>query len=184
MGQSNTKSIYMYGKAAFGSVPVHFQQLHLDGDVLSYLQADEMFNAPVEALENFGFSKEIDYPTIPDHIYYEGYMHSKEKCQIISSMHPRNGRTIEKLPASLQLASFCEAFRRCNAVWCTEAQQLLLDEGTSPSVIMSTILRDGRHFAGLIFVLVSEYLLIQHHLCIFSLYTRSCSSVALWTRDW
>ena len=68
-----------------------------------------------------GFKRNVDHPTLPDHIYYEGYFHALPTSKPALSLNPRSGMDFEKPAAPLRLRAFVEAVRRLNDSWIREA---------------------------------------------------------------
>ena len=84
-------------------------------DLMDYLAEAPIFSCPEDALLSLGFLRCIDYPHLPDHIYYEGYFHASASDDPIPSLNPRNGRPFRKPPAPSRLRAFYVAFRAKNA---------------------------------------------------------------------
>jgi len=96
--------------------PWCFRPFELDQDVCDYLASSVHFLNPRERhLEGFGFTKCCDYPHLPDHSYYEGYMHGKPCEEPVPSLNPRTGMMVQKPAAPRPLRAFLCAFREANA---------------------------------------------------------------------
>lgn len=142
-----------YGRCFVGKVPVSFSKETMSEEVLQSLLQENFFTSGPEqsSLEEAGYDKCIDYPHILSHIYFEGYRHA---CSVdrrsIKSIHPRNGRIVQKLAAPLKLHAFCEAFRRKNSAWSSQLIDTLgAIDGGAPAATLAKILQEGRHFADL-----------------------------------
>ncbi|PRP89019.1 hypothetical protein PROFUN_02297 [Planoprotostelium fungivorum] len=61
-----------------------------------------------------GFYSCVDYPELPDHVYYEGYFHSQTTNSAVSSINPRDGSPFQKPAAPSSIRGFCIAFRDKN----------------------------------------------------------------------
>ena len=59
----------------------------LSDELLEYLREDAVF---VEELEGApGFARCVDYPDVPNHVYYEGYFHGLRDPAPFWSVNPR-----------------------------------------------------------------------------------------------
>ena len=90
-----------------GSLPSNIHQ--------RFMQAPMFICANAAALENFGLSKQIDYPKSRDtHTYHEGYLHALPTSREVWSRNPRSGKNFSKHAAGDFVRAFFEAFRRVN----------------------------------------------------------------------
>ena len=148
MGLRQSAPELNFGRARCGVCPVTFLQLNISDDLLHYLQTAAVFSADENGLIGHGYNGEVDYPEIPDHVYYEAYYHTLPTKESISSIHPRYGHMYEKAAAPIQLMAFCESIRQKNILW----QKNVLDEmaniSTPASRVISELIRANRHFAG------------------------------------
>ena len=139
----------MYGKSIYGPVSIHFAQFKMSDKVLEYIQQEDLFSMDHSQVERVGYCKAIDYPDIPEHKYYEAYMHSLPTNDIYTSIHSRYGHSFDKPCAPLRLTAFCEALRRVNASWkeltMKRLRQLL---PSNPAEVILKMLEEDRHFAG------------------------------------
>ena len=149
---SSSSSNIKYGLGNFGSNKISFQQFYLSKDILEYLSLDSLFQSSLNGedsqLTQSGYVKSIDYPEIPNHIYYEAYFHALPINQSIETMHPRYGMIHDKIPSSLIITSFYETIRRKNKNW---TNKLINELQTIPSIasnLLIKILEENRHFAG------------------------------------
>ena len=118
------------------ALPTTYCSAALGEDVRAYLWA--AFSEAGEAqLEGIGFERCVDYPSIPDHIYYEGYFHGLAATgAAVGSMNPRWGTLMDKPAAPRRLRAFLAAFRHANAGWlpgvagASPTLQQLHDEGS------------------------------------------------------
>lgn len=118
------------------ALPTTYCSAALGEDVRAYLWA--AFSEAGEAqLEDIGFERCVDYPSIPDHSYYEGYFHGlKATGAAVGSMNPRWGTLMDKPAAPRRLRAFLAAFREANAGWlhgvagASPTLQQLHDEGS------------------------------------------------------
>ena len=100
----------------------------LGPELLQYLASDNVLQA--SNLTPLGFEKCIDYPTLPEHVYYEGYFHAKRSLEGIESLNPRYGYKMTKPAAPRRLQAFIEAFRQKNQQLVTEVANLMPDGST------------------------------------------------------
>jgi hypothetical protein len=137
-----------YGKSMIGPVPLHFEQLTMDDDLLSFLQAINLFTAQESVLESIGYDSCVDYPDVPSHIYYEAYFHTLPVSKIINSLHARKGMDFDKPQAPLEFVAFCEALRRINSSWLELTKKRLSEVPGAASRVILQLLQENRHFAG------------------------------------
>jgi hypothetical protein len=83
----------------------------------------------------------IDFPDIPGHRYYEGYLHGATTSRPLESLNPRLGFKMTKLPAPVALRALCEAVRRRLAPALLEA--LRRDKSGDTPVITPTTASDN-----------------------------------------
>eukprot|EP00164_Ancoracysta_twista_P000896 GFYU01001180.1.p1 GENE.GFYU01001180.1~~GFYU01001180.1.p1 ORF type:complete len:316 (+),score=51.63 GFYU01001180.1:214-1161(+) len=96
--------------------PVKMCRFNMEADVLAYLQADAIFNLREGDMEGAGFERHVDHKHKLEHIYYEGYFHTKPRVRApIRSVHPRFGHSYDKPAGSDRMYCFIEALRRANA---------------------------------------------------------------------
>lgn len=145
----NGREEHMYGKSFIGAVPVHFSQYTLNPHTLNYLQDCPLFSSTENELESMGYCKAIDYPDIPEHVYYEAYMHSLPTQNTYFSMHSRNGYDFEKPAAPLRVVSFCEALRQINDDWIKGMIKQLEGMSGAAAEVYCKLLSEGRLFADL-----------------------------------
>ena len=101
---------------------------NLDANLHKHL-LDEIpaFTCAEDRMIELGFAKCIDYPLLPDHVYYEGYFHSCRNSTPIESINPRNGRPFNKPPAPKALRALYIAFRDKNKALLREMAQKILE---------------------------------------------------------
>ena len=101
---------------------------NLDANLHKHL-LDEIpaFTCAEGKMVELGFAKCIDYPSLPDHVYYEGYFHSCRDSKPIESINPRNGRPFNKPPAPKALRALYIAFRDKNKALLREMAQKILE---------------------------------------------------------
>eukprot|EP00008_Paramoeba_atlantica_P008564 CAMPEP_0201488784 /NCGR_PEP_ID=MMETSP0151_2-20130828/19378_1 /ASSEMBLY_ACC=CAM_ASM_000257 /TAXON_ID=200890 /ORGANISM="Paramoeba atlantica, Strain 621/1 / CCAP 1560/9" /LENGTH=322 /DNA_ID=CAMNT_0047874141 /DNA_START=30 /DNA_END=995 /DNA_ORIENTATION=+ len=97
--------------------PISLFAGELEPELLQRIQELAIFSCPESELVNLGFQRCVDYPHLPQHIYYEGYFHSRESAEPFPSLCPRNGAEFPKPPAPPLLRAFYCAFRQKNAKW-------------------------------------------------------------------
>eukprot|EP00455_Lapot_gusevi_P027167 TRINITY_DN2873_c0_g1_i2.p1 TRINITY_DN2873_c0_g1~~TRINITY_DN2873_c0_g1_i2.p1 ORF type:complete len:351 (-),score=36.04 TRINITY_DN2873_c0_g1_i2:42-1094(-) len=125
----------------------------LDPELHAFLQQLPIFNLPEAELTSSGFSRCVDYPELPQHVYYEGYFHSYPASGPgpYFSFNPRNGLDFEKPAAPVELRAFYAAIRQVN-------QPLLQDivsnleqlAGSHPACAMAAqLFKDQHHFSDL-----------------------------------
>jgi len=95
-------------------VPIPFLRGSLSTEVLTYLRDNCEFLTCTEAKikSNPNFQKCIDYPSLPNHIYYEGYLHGEVTSLPVQTANPRYGTLMNKHAAPLALRALCECIRR------------------------------------------------------------------------
>ena len=95
------------------------QNLSIDADLLQHLQSNvDFLQMEEKELESSGFTKCVDQPALPNHIYYEGYFHGLEVTSgAVHSINPRRGEDMMKPAAPLPLRAFLAVFRERNAFW-------------------------------------------------------------------
>ena len=92
--------------------------LEIRDDLLQYFQSHiDFISFQEEELESNGFTKCVDQPKKPHHIYYEGYFHGMETSEHISSLNPRTGSDMMKPAAPLSLRAFIASFKDLNEKW-------------------------------------------------------------------
>ena len=101
---------------------------NLDADLHKYIVDNTpAFSCPESGMISLGFAKCIDYPFLPQHVYYEGYFHSCKDSEPIESLNPRNGRAFKKPPAPKALRALYVAFREKNKDILQEMMQRILE---------------------------------------------------------
>jgi hypothetical protein len=97
-----------------GRVPLSLKKAQISPELLIYLRSNcDIFNASEKQISlNSSFEKCIDYPTLPNHRYYEGYFHGEKTSLSVKTMNPRYGNIINKKAAPLPLRALCECVRR------------------------------------------------------------------------
>ena len=80
----------------------------LSPELLSYLALDTL------VLEETGpgFTRCVDYPDVPGHVYYEEYFHGMRDPSRVWSVNPRTGANFHKPAAGVRLRAFLELVRR------------------------------------------------------------------------
>lgn len=131
-------------------VPIAYRATRIPDDVMEYLAECPVFNLDCgEELLSHGFSKCVDYPHIPNHIYYEGYWHAlRGSVAPFMGLNPRTGRETLKPSAPLQVSAFIEAFREINATIWNEILDSLPRESYSAAMFQKLI-QSGAHFADI-----------------------------------
>jgi len=124
----------------------------MGSDVLDYLNEAPLFSMDAQQLEAEGFTKSVDHPSIPGHVYYEGYRHASRTNTPVLSMNPREGCEMPKLAAPKELCAFLEATREVNAALFTELARQLTEHanGERPnhaSALLAQCIHEGRHLA-------------------------------------
>merc|ERR1719238_1423943 len=71
--------------------------------------------------KKWSLEKAIDFPHIPEHIYYEGYGHALPTPNFIDSMNPRWGHRMEKNRAPKRVVAFVTCFKELNKTWIQDA---------------------------------------------------------------
>lgn len=131
----------MYG---IGAQPVIMQSMRLSDDLLDYLQHSSVCELAEEDLTSHGFDRCVDYPMLPDHIYYEGYFHTLAQDGPVSSVHPRQGMQFDKPTADSRLRAFCEAVREVNSSVLAEAAKAVPSDS-----ILAAVFKRGWAFGDL-----------------------------------
>jgi len=80
------------GKLGYYSV----KQLNLSQELIDYVLQEEIFTCKEDELGSKYFDRCVDYPSVPKHIYYEGYYHAKNTSKTVKSVHSRKMVEIEK----------------------------------------------------------------------------------------
>lgn len=106
--------------------PSAFRQLKMSDELLQWLiEGEEIYTCPQDELVEKGsawaFEKAVDYPHLPNHVYYEGYGHGNENPEPIKSMNPRWGNEIDKNRGPKKLVAFFRCFKKLNEDWLKEA---------------------------------------------------------------
>jgi len=84
-------------------------------DVLEYIADCDVFQYNEEELEECpSFQKCVDHPTVPGHIYYEGYYHGLLQHEPIDAINPRRGFEMTKGAAPARFRAFLHAFKQVN----------------------------------------------------------------------
>eukprot|EP00009_Paramoeba_aestuarina_P006713 CAMPEP_0201515362 /NCGR_PEP_ID=MMETSP0161_2-20130828/6951_1 /ASSEMBLY_ACC=CAM_ASM_000251 /TAXON_ID=180227 /ORGANISM="Neoparamoeba aestuarina, Strain SoJaBio B1-5/56/2" /LENGTH=314 /DNA_ID=CAMNT_0047912163 /DNA_START=176 /DNA_END=1120 /DNA_ORIENTATION=+ len=99
------------------SVPVSLFCGKMSEEYLKQLHKLEMFCCPEKELEKMGFQRCVDYPRLPQHVYYEGYFHSCRTSEAVTSVNPRDSSIIDKPAAPPLLRAMYIAFREKNSEW-------------------------------------------------------------------
>jgi len=137
----------LWGDAHGQAVPVGKCEAKIPPDLLRYLMSDPLFEATQEELEQrVDFSRCVDYPDIPEHIYYEGYFHGLRTASAQWSLNPRKGYEFHKPAASLKLRAFLEALRLCNKEWLQRMAESLPRDNSSSDAIRA-MLAAGKAFS-------------------------------------
>ena len=99
------------------------QESSISDELLSHLQSNINFVSLEEKeLESNGFTRCIDMPSIPNHIYYEGYFHGLSSTSgAVNSMNPRLGLNMMKPAAPISLRAFINSFKELNKIWINNA---------------------------------------------------------------
>eukprot|EP00731_Ephydatia_muelleri_P005002 Em0002g1178a len=101
---------------------------NLDADLHKHiLDETPAFTCAEGRMIDLGFAKCVDYPTLPDHVYYEGYFHSCRVPRPIESLNPRNGRPFNKPPAPKALRALYIAFKDKNKALLSDVAQKILE---------------------------------------------------------
>jgi len=106
-------------------------------------------------LPTLGFTKCIDYPHLPGHVYYEGYFHALHGedggDRHIASMNPRTGCNMQKPAAPRELRAFIEGMRRANTPRLVKALSDVAkaEPGNRLVVKVMRLIEEGRVFADL-----------------------------------
>eukprot|EP01060_Flectonema_neradi_P012470 TRINITY_DN19283_c0_g1_i1.p1 TRINITY_DN19283_c0_g1~~TRINITY_DN19283_c0_g1_i1.p1 ORF type:complete len:324 (+),score=40.35 TRINITY_DN19283_c0_g1_i1:73-972(+) len=114
--------------------PVSKRIARISRDVLLFLQsAPEVTLAEKELIEGKkGFESCVDHPRVPNHVYFEGYFHSKKGVsETFRCVHPRRGFDFQKPAISPKLKAFIQAFRDVNSVWIKDLELSMLKFGES-----------------------------------------------------
>lgn len=123
IGSSRTieeERIY-YGGRGYAAA---MQRIELPVDLIARLF--EFFDVPEDQMLQRGFQPCVDYPQLKQHIYYEGYFHSRARNYAVPSLNARNGRDYAKPPAPVPLRAFFAVFREVNKdVFAEMGRQLL-----------------------------------------------------------
>lgn len=105
------------GRLFYGPRPVGVQSATLSDELRQYLELALPFaGAPADKgdMERHGFHHCVDYPDLPEHVYFEASFHTLPAQHAVVSAHPRDGRDYLKPAAPLPLRAFAEAVRRSN----------------------------------------------------------------------
>ena len=152
-----------FGENFFGRVPVSFRQTDVPDDVLRYLQTTLLFQASSHDNLDEAFTKCVDHPDVPGHIYYEGYFHgSWDVNGTFKSINPRLGMEMDKPVAPPELMAFCEAIRRCNIHLTNDIIASLQGNNSCQARMLCSLLQQNRHFAGTVHVSHINYALMKH----------------------
>lgn len=138
-----------FTESSCGRVPVSFRQSAMSNDLLGYLQQASIFQAKSENDLLPPFTKCVDHPAVPGHIYYEGYFHSLWNVKgSFKSINPRRGSVMDKPCAPIELLAFCEGIRRCNVGLTNDILTSLANIESSQARMLSSLLERNQHFAG------------------------------------
>ena len=139
-----------FGESACGRVPVSFRQSEIFNDLLRYLQQASIFQAKGEDELHNPFTRCVDHPGVPGHVYYEGYFHSSWKVDgPFKSINPRRGAEMDKPCAPIELLAFCECIRRCNMALTNEILASLENNQSPQARMLCSLLERNQHFAGI-----------------------------------
>ena len=147
MGQSSSKKPTQDTTVTAGSTPSEFPTTphgtlmygelsractvmfgSLDADLHKHLLDETAaFTCAEGRMVELGFAKCVDYPSLPDHVYYEGYFHSSRDSRPVESLNPRNGRPFNKPPAPKALRAMYIAFREKNKAILSEMARKILE---------------------------------------------------------
>jgi hypothetical protein len=152
MGLRHSTPELNFGRARCGVCPIVFLQRNISDELLRFLQTAAVFRAEGSELVKHGYQREVDYPEVPGHIYYEAYYHSKPTKASIPSINPRYGHMYEKLTAPIQLVAFCESIRRKNIFWRKTVLEELSCLSSPASRIISELIHANMHFAGKVII--------------------------------
>lgn len=102
-----------------------------------------------KGVATIGFEEHQDCPQCPGHKYMEGYFHAVAGShnQTVASIHPRYGCELDRRPAPLPLAAFCEALRRANAKGLSDLEKALA--GMRSASALRAAINRGAQFADL-----------------------------------
>eukprot|EP00301_Raphidiophrys_heterophryoidea_P009266 c13633_g1_i1.p1 GENE.c13633_g1_i1~~c13633_g1_i1.p1 ORF type:complete len:334 (+),score=86.14 c13633_g1_i1:39-1004(+) len=124
-----------------GLGPIAFRTTFLSEDVLSYLLEDPMLQLSEQQLRaqheahnladtdelfvqlqdpQLAFTKNIDHPGVPNHIYFEGCFHALPTPNPVLSIHPRFGINYHKPAAPVRIRAFVIGLKRANTKWIQE----------------------------------------------------------------
>ena len=111
--------------------PIAIKTTKINVDVMKFIQsAPEVCLTEQQLMEGNGFERCVDHPHVPNHIYYEGYYHSKKGVrETFKSVHPRKGYDFQKPALSPQLDAFLQAFRDVNSQWIRDMEMSMLKFG-------------------------------------------------------
>lgn len=140
----------LYGSSNYGTNKICFNKFSLSEEILRYLQEEIIFNVPENqsTLESLGFTRCVDYPDVPGHVYYEGYFHSLLDPSPFPSLHPRIGIIHDKPSAPIRVVAFCESVRRKNKAWVNRLRDRLAASPSHATEALVRIIDDNRLFAG------------------------------------
>lgn len=152
-------------------------QGRMDEDLLRYLQDTSIIRMAQDELERHGFGCCVDYRSVPNHIYYEGYFHASALKQsqaateednvglrdhddlvekglkvdangCLSTINPRTGLTFDKPPAPKRLRAFFGAFRTLNRALFARLAQDVRALGPECHVIAAMFEPEGGSLMG------------------------------------
>eukprot|EP01084_Bolivina_argentea_P065456 119310_1 len=97
--------------------------LSISDELLKHLQTNvDFINLEEKELESNGFTRCVDAPQVPNHIYYEGYFHGLSTTSgAANSINPRLGDSMMKPAAPLTLRAFICVFKEHNENWLNDA---------------------------------------------------------------
>ena len=125
-----TSLLYGSGRGIPPGPQSAFSRARLDDELVAKMAESLMCSEP----EKLGFVKCIDYPQLPDHVYYEGYFHSCPSDGVVPSLNPRSGQTIDKQAAPNIIRAFFIAFKTKNFDALTSMKQEVKKLSYSPEI--------------------------------------------------
>eukprot|EP00052_Salpingoeca_macrocollata_P009812 m.77101 g.77101 ORF g.77101 m.77101 type:complete len:310 (-) comp17263_c0_seq5:143-1072(-) len=125
-------------------LPLTISTAMLDPALLQHLLTCSIFHLPEGKLIKNGFTRNVDHPSVPGHIYYEGYFHGLQSTKPVTSINPRLGHNFAKPAGPLPLRAFTEAFRRINDDLVRRALRI-----GQPQAALASLYERGWQFADL-----------------------------------
>eukprot|EP00051_Salpingoeca_urceolata_P028255 m.485875 g.485875 ORF g.485875 m.485875 type:complete len:311 (-) comp24052_c0_seq1:88-1020(-) len=116
----------------------------MDPDVLAFLQEDTFCQASPEQLTELDYRRNVDYPQLPEHVYFEGCFHGLKQSKPTESMHPRLGYDVAKAASTRRVRAFLAAVRQCNRGWLMSLASRL--PKSKEGLLVRRLIKEGKVF--------------------------------------